>query len=203
MKIEYKLANKEQAVALFNRFFVTPDAIRGSHDKNPHEPPPHHELADEFASHIPEDELTVAELQGYLLACKRRPQVALDGISQWIVKEREERIAREEREKKRKTLLAEARQKAQEAMAQRTLASAVGLSALRMAPNANAVAPAQTKKKEEEAKDASTTTSTTTTTPPLKVDASTTTEPKTLTNGVQLITAETPLTDTKSDINSG
>ncbi|KAG9225062.1 hypothetical protein CCMSSC00406_0008774 [Pleurotus cornucopiae] len=202
MKIEYKLANKEQAVALFNRFFVTPDAIRGSHDKNLHEPPPHHELADEFASHIPEDELTVAELQGYLLACKRRPQVALDGISQWIVKEREERIAREERERKRKALLAEARQKAQEAMAQRTLASAVGLSALRMAPNANAVAPAQTKK-EEEAKDASTTTSTTTTTPPLKVDASTTTEPKALTNGAQLITPETPLADTKSDSNSG
>ncbi|KAF7424646.1 hypothetical protein PC9H_009954 [Pleurotus ostreatus] len=194
MKIEYKLANKEQAVALFNRFFVAPDAVRGSHDKNPHEPPPHHELADEFASHIPEDELTVAELQGYLLACKRRPQVALDGISEWIVKEREERIAREEREKKRKALLAEARQKAQEAMAQRTLANAVGLSALRI----NA---AQTKKKEEEAKDATTTTNTTTTTP-LKVDASTTTEPKALTNGVQLITAETPSTDTKSDCSS-
>ncbi|KAF9500112.1 hypothetical protein BDN71DRAFT_1427705 [Pleurotus eryngii] len=74
MKIEYKLANKEQAVALFNRFFVTPDAIRESHDKHPHELPPLHELADEFASHIPEDELTVAELWGYSLACKRRPQ---------------------------------------------------------------------------------------------------------------------------------
>lgn len=196
MKIEYKLANQEQAVALFNRFFVVPDITRGTHDKPLHESPSHHELADEFASHIPEDELTVAELQGYLLACKRRPQVALDGVSEWIVKERAERIAREEREKKRKALLAEARQKAQEAMAQRTLANAVGLSALRLAPNANPV-PSQTKKKDQENKDAAATTRTSTTIPSSKVDASTTTEPKEVPNGVQLITAETPTTDTK------
>ncbi|KAF4597171.1 hypothetical protein EYR40_007622 [Pleurotus pulmonarius] len=197
MKIEYKLANKEQAVALFNRFFVAPNTARGPDDKPLHESPPHHELADEFASHIPEDELTVAELQGYLLACKRRPQAALDGVSEWVVKEKEERIAREEREKKRKALLAEARQKAQEAMAQRTLANAVGLSALRLAPNTNP-ALSQTKQKEQEGKDAATTTSTTPAIPSSKVDASTTTEPKALSNGAEVITAETPASDAKS-----
>lgn len=74
-------------------------------------------LAKEFADAIPDDEFSVAALQGYLLKNKSRPEIAASGAAAWVISERElrerlkkEREARElkeklEREKRRKELL--------------------------------------------------------------------------------------------------
>jgi len=65
------------------------------------------DLAKKFAEHIPEDELSVASLQGYLLKNKTRPRECVDEIAAWIVQEREtreklkkEKAEREAQEKK-------------------------------------------------------------------------------------------------------
>ncbi|KAG6879052.1 hypothetical protein C0992_005541 [Termitomyces sp. T32_za158] len=49
------------------------------------------ELAKRFAAAIPEDELSVAGLQGYLLKNKTRPRECVDEVGEWIVQERETR----------------------------------------------------------------------------------------------------------------
>jgi mitochondrial chaperone BCS1 len=82
-------------------------------------PPPEHEyqtplspirlaeLAKEFAEAIPEDEFSVAALQGWLLKNKTRPENAATGATEWVKSEREmkERLAREREEKERKERL--------------------------------------------------------------------------------------------------
>lgn len=102
MKVEYKLASKDQAAAIFNRFFAVPEKAQASLEKVPYEGSIHHPLADEFASQFPDNEFTAAELQGYLLSFRTRPNAALDGISTWITREREERLAKSERKAKAK-----------------------------------------------------------------------------------------------------
>ncbi|KAG8916533.1 hypothetical protein FRC01_003008 [Tulasnella sp. 417] len=63
-------------------------------------------LAKEFAAAIPEDELSVASLQGYLLKNKTRPRECVKEVADWIQKERETRAKlkkeKEEREAKEK-----------------------------------------------------------------------------------------------------
>lgn len=65
------------------------------------------ELAKRFADAIPENELSVASLQGYLLKNKLRPRECVDEVSEWVVQEREmreklkkEKAEREAKEKK-------------------------------------------------------------------------------------------------------
>jgi len=65
------------------------------------------ELAKRFAEAIPEDELSVAGLQGYLLKNKTRPRECVDEVGEWIIQEREtreklkkEKAEREAKEKK-------------------------------------------------------------------------------------------------------
>ncbi|OJT13683.1 hypothetical protein TRAPUB_9782 [Trametes pubescens] len=64
------------------------------------------ELAKRFADAIPENELSVAALQGYLLRNKTRPRECVDEVAAWIVSEREMRAKlkkeKEEREAKEK-----------------------------------------------------------------------------------------------------
>lgn len=48
-------------------------------------------LAKRFAESIPEDELSVASLQGYLLKNKTRPRECVDEVGEWIIQERETR----------------------------------------------------------------------------------------------------------------
>ncbi|KAG8766260.1 hypothetical protein FRC12_006993 [Ceratobasidium sp. 428] len=71
-------------------------------------------LAKRFAENIPEDELSVASLQGYLLKNKTRPRECVDEVGAWIVKERETK-AKLKREKEEKEKLekeeAEAKEK--------------------------------------------------------------------------------------------
>jgi chaperone BCS1 len=65
------------------------------------------ELAKKFADAIPEDELSVAGLQGYLLKNKTRPRECVEEVAEWVVQEREtreklkkEKAEREAKEKK-------------------------------------------------------------------------------------------------------
>ncbi|KXN87703.1 putative mitochondrial chaperone BCS1-B [Leucoagaricus sp. SymC.cos] len=64
------------------------------------------ELAKKFADGIPEEEFSVAALQGYLLKNKSKPEAAANGVIEWVEKERQmrerlkkEKDAREQREK--------------------------------------------------------------------------------------------------------
>lgn len=48
-------------------------------------------LAKAFADAIPEDELSVAALQGYLLKNKTRPRQCVEEVAEWVITERETR----------------------------------------------------------------------------------------------------------------
>ncbi len=61
-------------------------------------------LAKEFGDAIPEDELSVASLQGYLLRNKTRPRECVQEVQEWVVKERETR-AKIKKEKEEVRLL--------------------------------------------------------------------------------------------------
>ncbi|KAG6888088.1 hypothetical protein C0995_010791 [Termitomyces sp. Mi166 len=56
------------------------------------------ELAERFADAIPERECSVASLQGYLMSYKTRPVEAVEGVAEWVEKER---TRRQEQEKKK------------------------------------------------------------------------------------------------------
>ncbi|KAJ8521345.1 hypothetical protein ONZ45_g1923 [Pleurotus djamor] len=106
MKIQYKLASSDQATALFNRFFAEHDTSSEAAAAGlPYGSFGHHPLANDFAAAIPEDEFTIAELQGLLLSCKTRPEAAVSSAPAWVNNERQERISRQERERERKDKL--------------------------------------------------------------------------------------------------
>ena len=135
-KIQYKLATKAQAAALFLRFYpesyttllcekpeTTPlsekTAVDGDTRKTltPAEKTAAlADLAERFAAEIPEHEFSTAEMQGFLLACKQQPEKAAADIAAWVASERaereEKRVREEEREarKREKKELREARQ---------------------------------------------------------------------------------------------
>ncbi|KZP28643.1 P-loop containing nucleoside triphosphate hydrolase protein [Athelia psychrophila] len=62
------------------------------------------DLAKRFASSIPEDELSVASLQGYLLKNKTRPKECVDEVAAWVIQEREtrEKLKKEKAEREAK-----------------------------------------------------------------------------------------------------
>ena len=118
-KIQYKLATKQQAIALFCRFYPeSHTTLKSQKEKGEEEnlTPPEKKLAiralaENFAEGVPEHEFSTAELQGYLLTCKKEPELAVEGISEWVVQERKERADREKREAERKAKSWEARDK--------------------------------------------------------------------------------------------
>ena len=59
-------------------------------------------MAEKFAQGVPEHEFSTAELQGYLLTCKKEPEQAVEGVSGWVMQERKDRADREVREAERK-----------------------------------------------------------------------------------------------------
>lgn len=106
-KFEYKLATQAQAAALFHRFF--PASRFGNYKsevsekiENKNNPSAMDELASTFASGIPDGEFSTADLQGYLLSCKTRPEQAASGVEAWVEQERQERKDRERRIDERK-----------------------------------------------------------------------------------------------------
>ncbi|SJL13877.1 uncharacterized protein ARMOST_17326 [Armillaria ostoyae] len=138
--VNFTHATKWQAEGIFKCFFPfkpssvnssTPPAaaatasdssqknLPGSKRKSTHQIPLLSEeeisvLAKQFAESIPEDEMSVAALQGYLLKNKTRPRECVEEVAEWVIQEREtrEKLKKEkaEREAKEKK---EAEEKAQ------------------------------------------------------------------------------------------
>ena len=103
------MATKQQAIALFCRFYPESHTTLKSTDKeekkelSPDEKTiAIHSLAEKFALDVPEHEFSTAELQGYLLSCKKEPEMAVEGVSDWVEQERRDRKDREDREAERK-----------------------------------------------------------------------------------------------------
>ena len=107
------MATKQQAIALFCRFYPeSHTTIKSKEDLSPTEKIlAIQALAEEFAEGVPEYEFSTAELQGYLLTCKKEPERAVEGISEWVKQERKDRMDREGREVERKAKTLEARDK--------------------------------------------------------------------------------------------
>lgn len=107
VKIEYKLAIKQQAAALFRRFYPSKhieisNLFTSEKAKEITVEERIAELAEVFADSVPENELSTAELQGYLLGYKMDPLKAIEGVTSWVQRERVLRAEKEQREKERK-----------------------------------------------------------------------------------------------------
>jgi chaperone BCS1 len=110
VKIEYKLAIKQQATALFKRFYPTKhfnlstlypeDKEKVNMEATVEERMA--ELAESFSDRVPENEFSTAELQGYLLGFKMDPLKAVDGVASWVQREHVRRAEKEQREAERK-----------------------------------------------------------------------------------------------------
>lgn len=81
MKIQYHLSTKQQASALFSRFF--PES-RFGHLVGKGNKQTLTQLQEEFSARIPENTFSIAQLQGYLLMWKMQPAEAVAGIEEWI-----------------------------------------------------------------------------------------------------------------------
>ncbi|EAU87758.2 mitochondrial chaperone BCS1 [Coprinopsis cinerea okayama7 len=109
VRIEYKLATRNQASALFARFYpkkhMASLKLSDLSEKSPSFDEGIELLARKFAEGIPEHEFSTAEIQGYLLNHKKEPEQAADGVNEWVEvqrKAREElRLKLEEEEKKK------------------------------------------------------------------------------------------------------
>ncbi|KAG6884774.1 hypothetical protein C0993_008377 [Termitomyces sp. T159_Od127] len=106
-KIQYKLATKEQAHALFMRFFGPRSPANGATSSSVEKSAspssiPISDLATQFATHIPQHEFSTAEIQGFLLSCKKDPQCAVERVGEWIESELSERREKAARETERK-----------------------------------------------------------------------------------------------------
>jgi chaperone BCS1 len=85
---------------------VEDQILAGQHSAEPLDAATLNRLAKKFADGVPEEEFSVAALQGYLLRNKSQPETASDGVVDWVKSEREmkerlkrEREAREAKEK--------------------------------------------------------------------------------------------------------
>ncbi|KAF8239161.1 P-loop containing nucleoside triphosphate hydrolase protein [Tricholoma matsutake] len=106
-KVQYNLATKEQASALYLRFFrETRKPPTGTDtDTDKHKPPTPADLlslSTSFAAHVPTHMFSTAELQGYLLQHKHDPVVAVDNVAGWVEREMGERREKGERDEKRR-----------------------------------------------------------------------------------------------------
>jgi len=121
--VNFANATKWQAKGIFKCFFpykassdtAEPEASATTTEKNlplPRRKSPAHnipllsedelnDLAERFSAAIPEDELSVASLQGYLLKNKTRPRECVNEVAEWVIKERETR-AKLKKEKEEK-----------------------------------------------------------------------------------------------------
>lgn len=88
----YELTSKSQAASLFNRFFPATHATLQNGEWSAKEKESRlSTLAQEFAENIPEHEFSTAELQGFLLSCKREPERAATGVQAWADQEIEDK----------------------------------------------------------------------------------------------------------------
>jgi len=111
-KLQYSLATKEQAAALFLQFYPESQSQNLVPEDPEGLPEDMHrmlksdcpfariiiQLSELFASRVPLNEFSTAELQGYLLTWKKQPYRAAAAVEEWIQGERAERKERKERE---------------------------------------------------------------------------------------------------------
>ena len=137
--MQYNLATKEQAAALYLRFFresrkpspdlpdvnvkVNPNTNTDTDTEKPSPlaspstpdllplPTDLPALSSAFATHILQHTFSTAELQGYLLTYKKDPVAAADNIQAWVEREMGERREKQEREEKRKRKTKESRER--------------------------------------------------------------------------------------------
>ncbi|EIN05066.1 P-loop containing nucleoside triphosphate hydrolase protein [Punctularia strigosozonata HHB-11173 SS5] len=95
-KIEYRLASRAQARALFTKFFSHGKPKVSGSDYSLSDLPISL-LADSFASSLPEFEFSTAQLQGYLLGHRSSPQTAANDVASWVTAERSDRLREETR----------------------------------------------------------------------------------------------------------
>ena len=123
--VEFKLASQYQAGELFERFYTPDDAPstgveNGNTDRvSPSlkeklvdaELPEYEKLfalgqrklnltelalaSEKFKEYIPDGELSMATLQGYLMIHKGRPYDALDGVEAWVREERAKKVVKD------------------------------------------------------------------------------------------------------------
>ncbi|KAG9012959.1 hypothetical protein FRB90_006395 [Tulasnella sp. 427] len=79
------------------------------------------EMAEKFASLVPQNKFTVAELQGYLLTVKTRPFAAVEGVVKWMeeVEEERERMKREKEEEEKREEEEERKEKEEQEKAEK------------------------------------------------------------------------------------
>ncbi|KAG8812079.1 hypothetical protein FRC17_002210, partial [Serendipita sp. 399] len=118
--INFKFATKYQAEGIFKCFFPSSDATSSATESEVSDSTKtkrrHYAsmpvlsadelatLAKQFADNIPENELSVASLQGYLLKNKSRARECVAEVAEWVRTEREtrERLKKEKEEKEAK-----------------------------------------------------------------------------------------------------
>ncbi|KXN90384.1 Mitochondrial chaperone BCS1 [Leucoagaricus sp. SymC.cos] len=131
-KIQYYHAAREQAVALYKRFFpishCTPESAKeGISDAE--KVALVDSLAQDFADQIPEKTFTTAELQGFLLTCKFMPEKAVREAKGWAESTLKEKKELEEKKKAKQEKVQEKRDKEEVEKLQSTLSKMSGLSA--------------------------------------------------------------------------
>ncbi|KAF8345503.1 P-loop containing nucleoside triphosphate hydrolase protein [Amanita rubescens] len=91
--------------------------LASQHSAKPLDAATLNKLAKKFADGVPEEEFSVAALQGYLLRNKSQPEASADGVVEWVKSEREmkERLMREKEAKEAKEKLDREKRKKQAA----------------------------------------------------------------------------------------
>ncbi|KAF5353490.1 hypothetical protein D9756_007928 [Leucocoprinus leucothites] len=129
-KIQYYHSARPQATALFKRFFpishCAPESAKeGASDEE--KASLVSSLAEDFADQIPEKIFTTAELQGFLLTCKFKPEKAVREAKEWAENTLKEKSELEEKKKAKKEKIQERRDKEEVEKLQSTLMKMNGL----------------------------------------------------------------------------
>ncbi len=105
----HTIAPKDEKSILSGSTNPSDDLLRfspnASADQNTHSNSEIAELAAQFSDHIPSNEFTPAEIQGFLLKHKRSPEAAVQGAEEWVKitkKEKEDKKQEQVEEKKEK-----------------------------------------------------------------------------------------------------
>lgn len=131
-KVQYHHAAKSQATALYKRFFPISHCIPESAKEGISDDEKSsliNSLADDFANQIPEKTFTTAELQGYLLTCKFKPEKAVNDAKEWADNTMKEKKEMEEKKKAKVEKAQEKRDKEEVEKLQSTLKKMNGIGA--------------------------------------------------------------------------
>jgi len=90
MKVHFKLASKKQAEDMFVRMFAAPNESNIGKKKK-YDIEKLRQMARTFAEGIPDDFLSPADIQGFLMNCKEKPSDAIANCQLWVEKEKEDR----------------------------------------------------------------------------------------------------------------